>query len=342
MVMNVRKQLGEQLTCNSGLRQRWKWRLAVIYSLMLIGFFVSCSRTPEVLTVAYQDRIGDASAILAAEKLSEADDFTWKIFSSGSMTAEALLTGSVDAATMGDAAAVSLASRYPDLITIIGIHGGGPERHRIVSRTTNPKTIGVKFGTSTHAALIEWLDKHGETAFNFQQTEEQQKSEQQPGNFLDLIDLSPDMQLSAFSSGEIDALAASEPTPSIALQDTEGLLVYPLILPGRGYPLVLAASKKSIEKNPESIKKLADTIRSEGALLQSGMHDLPLDYQRVLSQVTGLHENVLITSLRSHAYQWGTLSDYQNELQRLAEFMLSAGRISEIPNWKRVYWEDAL
>ncbi len=279
----------------------------LIVTLTLLS---SCFKQTEDFTLAYQDRVGDAAVIIAAQHLGDDPKFSGKHFSSGSLTAEALISGNADAATMGDAVAVTLAARYPETIVLVGIHGGGAQRHRLVGTSATPETIGVKFGTSTHAALSSWLTYEAR-----------------------LIDISPSLQLSALESGEIDALAASEPTPSIAMMHLDEMKDMSLELPGKIYPLVLVTTRKVLKIKSEQLDHLIDEIRRAEQTLQS-----PLDSatQELLVNITGLDQEVLSSSLAYHQFKYEPVTEHLEELNILAEFMASQGKIPAIPIWEDV------
>lgn len=277
--------------------------LLLIFSLLL--GFSGCARTDETFSFAYQDRVGDAAAILAARELEPDDRFTLHRFSSGALTAEALISGVADAATMGDAAAVALAARYPGLVVLLGVHGSGAGRHKLVSWTDSPEVIGVKLGTSTHAALLAWLDYPAR-----------------------LIDLAPDMQLSALAAGEVEALAASEPTPGLALLKLPDMKALPLEVPGRVYPLVLAASRRSLETKPALMKELLNKISGAGEMLS---RPLTPETLALLEKVTGLEGDILESSLRSHEYSFSPISRHRVELENLGQFLSDQGKIPAPP-----------
>ena len=262
------------------------------------------------LRIAYQDRIVDSAAILTVELWDEHFEIEAVIFSSGTMTAEALITGNADLATMGDAVAVNLAARYPDRIVIVGIHGEGSSRHGLVSRTDKPQTIAVKFGTSTHAALSARLDY-------------------QPK----LVDLSPSVQLSALSSGEVDALAASEPTPGIAAAADPALKVTALEIEGRRFPVVLVVSKKAWDERKDEIMHVIKRLDENGRLLNSGAG--PREFE-ILSRVTGLDASVIEDSLKLHHYGFYNPEGYLPEFEELSNFLLEQGKIQEVPDWEHL------
>ncbi len=303
----------------------------ILYSAILLVFAaipVLASGQSDLPVFAFQDRVGDASAILAASELEAAGVFKTIRFSSGNLCAEALITANADAATMGDAVAVNLASRYPNMVVILGVHGEGSSRHRLVSHNTNPEKIGVKFGTSTHAALLAWLEIKGLSGSS--------------PDYPVLIDMSPSIQISALESGEIEALAASEPTPSIAedkLSEPGGLSGYsaePLQLEGRRFPLVLVTTRKSLQRYPEQLAELESALFSNGNLLSRNLNGISSAQVDILLSVTGLSRSLLEKTLSFHQFGFSEFSGYQQEMSALADFMMSGGSISTVPDWTRV------
>lgn len=292
-----------------------------IITLLTVG---ACKKSSDSVPVlAYQDRVGDASAILTAKTLSEQAHWSTLQFSSGSLTAEALISGNADIATMGDAVAVNLAARYPETIVLLGAHGGGALRHRLVSRVEEPGTIGVKFGTSTHAALLAWLELQGLSP--------------QSTTYPTLLDLSPDLQISALASKEIDAIAASEPTPSVAVSKIAGLMTTSLQIPQRNFPIVLVSTKKAVKTYTSEITSLISALKKQAVSLQgTNIQTLPAESVLLLSQVTGLAEPTLMESLRYHTFTWLEPEELTGELAALAEFLYSAGTIPSLPDWEAV------
>jgi sulfonate transport system substrate-binding protein len=286
-------------------------------AILSISLLVACSPEPEQLNVAYQNRVGDSAAILAAQQLNEDEAFSFSIFSSGSMTAEALLTGSADVATMGDAAAVALASRYPEMIRIIGIHGQGYQRHKIISTTKQPETIAVKFGTSTHAALTAYLKSQTET------------------RVPELINLSPDLQIDALISGEIEAMAASEPTPSIALEKIIGAYSTPIILEDRNFPLAVVSTRGALEQKPELISEFILALKSASSELKD-TESVSSQTRSLLSEVTGLEPGILMASLAEHQFEFSPPYEYIEELGSLSSFLVIQKQIPNLPDWEKV------
>ncbi len=296
-----------------------KWNIAVVGIVVLLVSTVSCSREEASLSVAYQNRVGDALMILTAQELSDAQEMHFTKFSSGSMTAEALLSGDADVATMGDAAAVALVARYPELVTIVAIHGEGAFRHRLVSHEGGSiKRVGVAYGTSTHAALSAYMDSHADY------------------HDIELVNLSPDLQIEALASGEIDAFAASEPTPTIALERLNGLEAIPIEIQGRTFPLALVVRKDALEHKTKLLAKLYGTLEQSAKTFESSGSPDRKSIQ-YLTEATGLPERVLLESLTLHAFAVRDPLSYEQEFESLAEFLKEQGKIPLIPNWNEVF-----
>lgn len=299
--------------------------LIIILFWLLNTAALFASGKQDLPVFVYQDRVGDASAMITAAKLKDEGLFSVKRFSSGSLCAEALISGTADVATMGDSVAVKLVSRYPDKIVLLGVHGEGPRRHKLVSSSMEPKKIAVKFGTSTHAALQAWYEEQGVDLNS-------------PGAPV-LIDMSPSLQISALAAGEVDALAASEPTPSIAvnkiyLSQGRDLEVTALESFGKSYPLLLVTTRKALADYEKQIAILKDAL-----VLSAGRVLSELDF---LSGITGLEKGLLEDILLFHSYGYSSVHQYKDELENLAEFLIAQGIINEIPEWSEVITEQFL
>lgn len=289
---------------------RFLFIIALLAGLLASPLPASGVREKSPLKIAYQDRVGDAAAILTASRLADDPAYSFTRLSSGSLTAEALISGTADLATMGDAVAVSLASRYPQTIVLLGVHGAGASRHKLVTRTERPRTIGVKFATSTHAALLAWVEED-----------------------VRLIDLSPDLQIAALASGQIDALAASEPTGSIALSQIEGVTARPLTVKGRSFPLVLVARRDALKEYPEQIATCIAQLKEAENVFSA---ELSPEVKKTLSEVTGLSEQILVASLLSHEFSYDPIERHLEELSILSEFLLAQQKIPSLPDWDSV------
>lgn len=240
--------------------------------------------------------------------------------SAGIAAAEALVSGSADVAAMGDVPAVlALASQQPCIL--IASYGGGQAMHSIITSrgsgiatasALKGKRIGVQFGSSTHGAVYLYLKaRHIDPAS------------------VTLVNIPQGNLIEALISNDIDALAASEPTPTLALEKAPGSRLL-AVLSGLGndYPLMLVASKKFADANPNAIKALVDGMRTAVAYINAD----PGKAGTELSAATGAPAQLETDTLRK--LQWGLRMDegVLSSLEQTAAFLHSLGRLKSVPD----------
>ncbi|MBB6481258.1 ABC transporter substrate-binding protein [Spirochaeta isovalerica] len=295
----------------------------LILSLLILSTLLwSCSSSDSNLVYAYQDRIVDTLSVIAAEKELFAKNVEGKIFSSGPQTVEALISGSADVAAMGDSAAIILLSKY-DNFRIIASHGSGEKRHRIVTgkeiqidtwNDLQGLRIGIKKGTSTYGGLIIKAEDKGIDLEN------------------SLMEMSPSVQLTALASGEIDALVASEPTPSIAEDKEIGRHFDYLDMPGMTYPIVLVASEKTIAERKAQLEDLIKSLENAQDYLATNRSDVIT----VHSSLSGFSPAMVENSLSLHNHVVRPASDFRETLDELGRILLKTGTINQLPDWDKV------
>jgi ABC-type nitrate/sulfonate/bicarbonate transport system substrate-binding protein len=299
-----------------------------IYPLLILtALSWSCSSGSDKLIYAYQDRIVDTLSVIAAEKDFFADNVEGKIFSSGPQTVEALISGSADVAAMGDSAAIILLSKY-DNFKVIATHGSGAQRHRIiVGKNVSVESwkdleglrIGIKKGTSTYGGFII---KSREKGLDLEKS---------------LIEMSPSVQLTALASGEIDALVASEPTPSIAEDKGIGTFFDSLAIGYMSYPIVLVALESTIEEKSENLEALIASLQKAELFLDE-------NYEEVLSIHSNLNNfstQLVDISLTRHNHSVRKASEVKPTLENLSRILNETGTISSLPDWEKVL-DDSL
>lgn len=310
-------------------RTRLKVRSFFIF-FFIPAFIMACNRNETTnasapIRFAYQNRIGSAIPIVAAEKgFFKEQGLMIKPFrfSSGPACAEALYSGSADIGTMGDTTAVFATLRLKNL-TIIASHSTGEHRHRLIVRKDAPyqslgdlrgKRIGIKKGTSTHGGFLAAL-----TAVNI------------PSTLIKTIDLNPNIMPDALLAGSIDAFAASEPTPSLAEQrggrelTTFGGL-------GNRYPILMLA-RTSFLKNRE-----ADLLRFIGALRAAEMfvREHPDETAEILASATGLPLEIARRAMRRHSYRLSLDGTILSSLRDTALFLKKENKINQLPDFSTV------
>ena len=243
-------------------------RIAIIFMIVIAALSggISVYRTTQKnqnntkFTFAYQDRVVDAASIVAVEKGYFEDEglsIVPRIFTSGPECTEALTSGNAEFGTMGDTTGIILSVRRGKSFKIVCSHGGGKHRHRIiVSKGSGIETIsdletkkiGVKKGTSTHGGLLLFAEKHG---LNLRE---------------EIVDMPPSLQLTALAAGEVDAIVASEPTPSQAEAGEYGYQLATLGGLQNTYPILLAVNRRFAEDHPEVVSKVLKALMSSLSL----------------------------------------------------------------------------
>ena len=288
--------------------------------LLSLGLLHSAQAADE-LGFAYQDRIADAASIIAVDQ-GYFTEFGVALqpfrFSSGSATAEALYSGVATIGTMGDTAALILLTRNPGL-TILASHGGGEGRHRIVTRAGlqlhSPAelaglTLAVKKGTSTYGGLLGYLQAH-----------------QLAPSSVKLLDMRPIDMAPALAAGSVDAICASEPTPSLAEQqggnafcDLSGL--------GNDYPILLLASSDYISRHPQQ------TVRFLRAMAKAVdfINNNPRQAAAIVARKTGLSEQLTGQAMQRHVYALKLDANTLASLKKTGQMLLNAGKIPALPD----------
>jgi sulfonate transport system substrate-binding protein len=280
-----------------------------------------------LLRLAYGKKIHYAPQILAIKQGLFAHEgllVDAKVVQAGIQAAEALTSGSADAAVMGDAPAIiAAASGMP--VRIVASYGGGEKMHRLVaapkSGITAPadlkgKRVGIQMGSSTHGGFLLFLQKNGLTS-----------------NDLKLVPLDPSDMPEAMLTNQINAGVGSEPWPSNIEERVEGSYeVATLSGLGNNYPLVMLVTQRYAQEHPEAV--LAALRATKKAV--DFMHARPHDTAALISEATGVpvaREGKIIDTL-----EWNVVLDDAtvNSLKQTADFLHSQGKISALPDWDNV------
>lgn len=300
-------------------------RTLALSCLLLLTFCITSCFAAEPLRFAYQNRIGDAVSVVAvARNLFAAEGVTVKavLFNNGPACSEALFTGAVDIATMGDTAAVVAVSRVADL-RIIGSHGAGETRHRIMvgkdSRISQAadlrgKRLAVKKGTSTHGGLLLLLSAKGINPADLQ-----------------LVELDPTLMPDALAAGSVDAIVASEPTPSLVEQKGARELVSLGGL-GNSYPLLLLAKTGTIQKRDDEIRRFVRAL----AKAEQFIRRHPEETAALLAKETGLTPALARKAMQRHSYTLQLDKTTRAGLEATALFLKGQKKVAQLPAIERV------
>ncbi len=243
-----------------------------------------------------------------------------KLVTGGIMAAESLMTGAADVAAMGDAPFLIAASRSPN-VELLARYGGGDKMHRVIAtpqltdiHQLEGARVGVQMGSSTYGAFLAWCEHVGVNPKR-----------------IKFVSLSPLDMPQAMQSGQIDAMAGSEPWPS-NVEAACGDKVHELTdfsALGSSFPLVVAAKKDVVKERQAEIDSLLKTLEKAVTF----MHDHHQETVTAAAAAIGLPEQ----QQQQCTYQlnWGIGFTAQDEksLNMTAEFLETLGKIDRIPKF---------
>jgi sulfonate transport system substrate-binding protein len=200
------------------------------------------------LRLAYGAKIHYAPQIIAFKQAffaAEGLEVEAKVVQAGIQAAEAMTSGSADAAVMGDAPAIiAVASGMP--LRIVASYGGGEKMHRLIAAPNSGihrpadlvgKRVAVQMGSSTHGAFLLFLSKHKVDL-----------------KAVKLVPLDPSDMPEAMLAGQIDAGVGSEPWPSNIEERVKGSYeVATLSGLGNNFPLIMLVTDRYAKEHPEAV-----------------------------------------------------------------------------------------
>lgn len=273
-----------------------------------------------VVRFAYQDRVADAASMIAVEKdFFGAEGLIVQplVFSSGPACSETLLAGSADIGTMGDTTSLIAVSRAP--VKIIASHGGGEHRHRIIVTADSPivspsdlvgRRLAVKRGTSTYGGLLAWAE-----SVNLDLSE------------VNVTDLRPGDMADALLAGAVDAIVASEPTPSV-VEDRGGRELATLGGLGNNYPILLVARNEFLEAHPDAVVRFLRALLRASTFIQQH----PEEAARIVAAKTGLSVPTSERAMSYHYYRLQADEATRSSLASTAQFLVAQDIITSAPD----------
>jgi ABC-type nitrate/sulfonate/bicarbonate transport system substrate-binding protein len=310
----------------------------VLFALAVImakGFVEECRAgdSPIVCRLAYTPKGYYAPQFLAFRKGWFAVDGVTiqevKLgMSAGIAAAEALVSGSADVAVMGDVPTlIALAS--PRSCVLVAAYGGGERMHSIVvageSTITKPsdlagKRLGVQFGSSTHGAVYLYLEHSGVDPAT-----------------VHLVNLPQKDLIEALISGSIDALAASEPTPTLAQSKVPGARELACLSGlGNDYPLLIVASSAFAAAHPEAVRAVVAGTRKAVEWINADPDAAAME----TAAVTGAPASLEAAMFRK--MEWRVRLDEKTieSMTMTAEFLHRIGKLKEVPDVKALSRQD--
>ncbi len=308
------------------MKQRVILSVGILLILIFFGalaYTLLNSAPKNTITFVYSNKVNYEPMIIATEKgyfEDEGLDIKVSTVVGGIQAAEAIATGSADAAAMGDAPAVMLMSKHLP-VKVIARYGGGDKIHRLVSlRTiTSPddlegKRIGLQLGSSTHGGFMLWASAHNLDISK-----------------INLVALNPLDMPDALNTGQIDAMAGSEPWPTNVetlckdkvheLADFSGL--------GNSFPHVLVVTERLISKNPQAVEGLIRAIHRSVDYLKNN----PDAASEITSKYIGLPKEIQKRCTNRLLWEIGWEDQDLQSMRITANFLKDFGKIEKVPDF---------
>jgi NitT/TauT family transport system substrate-binding protein len=301
--------------------------MILILAFSFIWLLGSCSKSqPDRIRLVYSNKVNYEPLILATSKgFFEDEGLNVQVHTvvGGIVAAEAIATGSADIGAMGDAPAIIVTSRANEA-KIIARYGSGEGMHRIISQKdiTDPmqltgKKIGLQLGSSTHGAFLLWTEKNNLDI-----------------NSLTIVSLHPFDMPDAMYTGQIDAIAGSEPWPTNVkarcgervreLSSSEGL--------GNSFPHVIVASRKLLISNPDAVKKIIRAVRRAVTYINENFNESA----EIIAKHTGLSPEIQKTCMARLIWSVGFDSSDLESMNKTATFLRDFGKIKAMPDFHKI------
>lgn len=296
----------------------------VISILLVFSMLGTIEASAAECRLALTSKVQYAPQLLAFKNnWFEAQGISFKMLdlgmSTGIAAAEALISGSADAAVMGDVPAImAIASDFPCLL--VCSYGGGENMHSLIVSEKSGinsiedlkgKKIGAHFGSSAHGGLELFLGKH-----NLDRN-------------VNLVNTPQKNLIEALASGSVDAILASEPAPSLALDKVPGSRKLTTLAGlGNDYPLMLVVARKFASENPQAVEALVAGTRKAINFIKMD----PPEAAKELSEMTGTPAAIEERSLENLDWKISMGKKVVDSLVQTAQFLEKQGRLKKVPD----------
>lgn len=313
------------------LNRCWLGKLTLLVVLVSqITFISGCqpntadSRQPKLILTFPNKTNYEPLIIAAAQQAFDKNGLKVdvQVVTGGIQAAEAMATGATTIAALGDAPAViALARDLP--YKIVARYAKAKNVHKVMVGTSittieelKGKRMGIQLGSSTHGGLMQWLAKHGLSNHDIR-----------------LVSMNPLDFPDAMATGQIDAMAGSEPWPTNVKQRCLDQVVQlgDFSQVGNDFPHVIMVHEKLIQDHPTTIKAFLSSLAPSIDLLT---YD-PQQAAAMVSPVTGLAPSRQQQLSRELIWSLGWEAEDLAGLKQTADFLLSMGKIDKLPNWQQ-------
>lgn len=297
------------------------------FILKTLAFFIAgwliCSCTGKVtpLRLVFPNKVNYESFIIARHNgyfNEDSAEIKIQTVNSGIQAAEALNTGGADVIAAGNGPAVILMAQNKQIVIVIR-YATGERMHRLVADTSihsiselQGKRIGVQMGSSTHAALIAWLDIN-----------------HIPSDQITFVPMDPLNMPEAMKNKQLDAIAGSEPWPlnveKLCRQNVHQLS--DLYDPNNTQSHVVITTRKILNEHKRQIEDILAALEKANELIINDS----LQSAEIVSKYTNLSvdDQKICTARLKWKLGWEE-SDIQS-LEKTADYFCQLKSISEKP-----------
>ena len=172
----------------------------------------------------------------------------------------------------------------------------------------------MKKGTSTYGGLLAWAESEGIDLSR-----------------VKLIELGPGDMPDALASGAVEAIVASEPTPSV-VEARGGRQLATLGGLGNSYPILLVARSRFLQAEPETAARFLRALSRASAFIADHGDEAAV----IVAAKTGLSLETTRRAMSHHYYTIQLDADTLASLASIADFLRSQGTIPAVPDWATV------
>jgi ABC-type nitrate/sulfonate/bicarbonate transport system substrate-binding protein len=184
------------------------------------------------------------------------------------------------------------------------------------------KTIAVNFGSSTHGALMLYLKKNG---LDLSQVK--------------IMNLNSSDMPEALATGQIDAVAGSEPIPSIVeMGAPESYELATLSGLGNSYPLVLLVSAEVAANKPREVSAL---VRATAKAVRL-MNDDPQRASEIIASATGATPQFELKVMQALEWRVRLDQEVRDSLEQARDFLFDIKKIPSKPDMNKFFDERFL
>jgi NitT/TauT family transport system substrate-binding protein len=259
-------------------------------------------------------------------------------YNSGGDLLQAFVAGRIDIGNGGSGRLVTMAAQQPDAFFIVAANQYGGDRYGVMVAKNSPvnsvqelkgKKLGVVAGSGTYSTFRVYLDRNGMKESDFQ-----------------IVNMKVQDLRAAVQQGIIDGAVAWE--PHVAIAETMGGVKRIQSMAGvNESPNFVLVSRKFAEQNPDTVARYIATLIDLGDLIRTKPDEAAkLAAGEISKKGVQIDPKALELALTRIKMDPKVTDDLINELVPVAESMKAAGKIGNVPDFKKLvrttYYDQAL